>query len=162
MLNASRVLDNQKRLVLSHAKPIRSWASLLLPAALVVAWFLVIAGIPNYLPTQLASWLTFVALLITPGYFLADIITWRMDIDWLERLALAFPLGVAVLAVPGILALLLHMTISQLTAAWVMATALVLVVWLVHFIWLRLLTRMLVNDRRQAQHVRRAPVGHHA
>ena len=66
--------------------------------SLIMAWFLVISGLPAYLNLQLASWLTFIALLITPGYFLAGLITWHMRLDWLERLALALLLGLAALA----------------------------------------------------------------
>ena len=98
------------------------WSDLVIPGGLILVWFLVILGIPAQLPLQLASWLTFIGLLITPGYLLADLITWRMEIDWLERLALALPLGVAILAVPGIVALVLHLTISQLTLGWMVAS----------------------------------------
>jgi tetratricopeptide (TPR) repeat protein len=115
-----------------------------------MAWFLVVIGLPSHLPLQVASWLTFVALLITPGYLLADIITWRMGIDWVERLALAFPLGVAILAVPGTVSLLLHATITQLTTAWMMTTALMLTVWLIHLIWVRTLNRLFVKRTRLA------------
>jgi hypothetical protein len=136
--------------LLPSANTTPRWADLLIPASLIVAWFLVIVGIAPYLPLQMASWLTFVALLITPGYLLADLITWRMDIDWVERLALAFPLGVAILAVPGIASLLLHATITELTTAWKISTALLLFVWLLHLIWVRTLNRLFVLRARQA------------
>jgi hypothetical protein len=138
--------------LLPSANTTPRWADLLIPASLIVAWFLVIVGIAPYLPLQMASWLTFVALLITPGYLLADLITWRMDIDWVERLALAFPLGVAILAVPGIASLLLHATITELTTAWKISTALLLFVWLLHLIWVRTLNRLFVLRARQAPH----------
>ncbi|GAB4531207.1 MAG: hypothetical protein Kow0063_10130 [Anaerolineae bacterium] len=124
---------------------------MLIPSALIIAWLLVISGLPARLPLQLASWLTFTALLITPGYLLAEIITWRMEIDWLERLALAFPLGVAILAVPGILALILHVTIHELTIAWMVASGLMLLVWLLHLIWARLLPRLFLARASQTR-----------
>jgi tetratricopeptide (TPR) repeat protein len=126
------------------------WSDLVIPGGLILVWFLVILGIPAQLPLQLASWLTFIGLLITPGYLLADLITWRMEIDWLERLALALPLGVAILAVPGIVALVLHLTISQLTLGWMVASGWMLVVWLTHLIAVRLLRRPSGNDARRA------------
>ena len=96
----------------------------------------------------MASWLTFIALLITPGYLLADIITWRLEIDWVERLALAFPMGVAILAVPGSVSLLLHVTITELATAWMIVTALTLIVWLLHLIWVRTLNRLFITRTR--------------
>jgi tetratricopeptide (TPR) repeat protein len=130
------------------------WADYLLPAALILAWILVLFGLAPYLPLQVASWLTFVALLITPGYLLADLFTWQMDIDWVERLALAFPLGVAILAVPGMVSLLLHATINELTTAWKIAAALMLILWLLHLVWVRTLHRLFV---KRARPVPRAP-----
>ncbi|MFN2136279.1 MAG: hypothetical protein ACK2UK_10015, partial [Candidatus Promineifilaceae bacterium] len=101
-------------------------------AGLILIWALVLIAFPAALPLHFASWLTFLALLITPGYLLADIITWRLNLDGLERLALALPLGVAVLAVPGIIALLLHLTIHQLAFAWALLSGMVILVWLLH------------------------------
>jgi tetratricopeptide (TPR) repeat protein len=111
---------------------IAAWSAYFLPVSLMVVWLVVIVGGAAFLPLQLASWLTFVALFITPGYLLADIITWRLKLDWLERLALAFPLGVAIMAVPGIIALLQHLTITQLTTAWMFSASLVLIIWYLH------------------------------
>ena len=118
------------------------WAGFLIPVVLVTAWALVLLGVPALLPTQAASWLTFIAFLIAPGYFLADLITWRMDLDWAERLALALPLGVATMAVPGIVALLRHLTISQLVTLWTLASAVVLIIWLVHGLWVRTFSKL--------------------
>ncbi|UCC86832.1 MAG: tetratricopeptide repeat protein [Anaerolineales bacterium] len=137
MLNELRSANDHLRRTASTADAVAGWSGYLIPLGLIAAWLLVIVGLPANLPIQAASWLTFIALLITPGYFLADIITWRLDIDWLERLALALPLGVAIMAVPGIVALLQHLTISGLTMGWVIATVLVLVAWLLHGIWVR-------------------------
>ena len=39
----------------------------LLAGCLITIWLLVLLIVPAYLHIQLASWLTFVALLITPG-----------------------------------------------------------------------------------------------
>ena len=68
---------------------------------------------------------------ITPGYLLGDIVTWRMRLDWIERLALALPLGVVILAIPGTMALLLHLTLTQLALGWMITSALVVVAWLI-------------------------------
>ncbi len=101
-------------------------------AILVLAWLLAIAALPAYLPLQVASWLAFLALLIAPGYLLGDMITWRLKMDGLERLALALPLGVAVLAVPGTAALLLHLDIHQLALGWALLSGLVIIAWFLH------------------------------
>ena len=119
----------------------------LLTIALFLAWVLVVARVAGSLPTQAASWLTFIALVITPGYFLADLITWRLKLDWLEQLALAMPLGVAILAVPGTIALVQHLTLDQLTSGWIIASALVFLTWLVHGIWLRSFFRQFDSSR---------------
>jgi tetratricopeptide (TPR) repeat protein len=106
-----------------------------LPAFIMgLIWFLVIGGAPRYLPLQPASALTFIALLIAPGYFLADMITWRLTVDWFERLALALPFGLTILALPGTIALLRHMTLSQLIASWIIFSALVIVAWFI-YVW---------------------------
>jgi len=116
-------------------------------AFLIAIWIFVLAGLPGALPfdlpiwpdvgnpilLQIASWLTFLALFITPGYLLADMLTWRQELDWIERLALAFPLGVAVMAVPGMAALLLHLTLLDLTVGWVVISGLIIIAWLVHW-----------------------------
>ena len=59
------------------------WSSLLLAAGLVLAFLAVGFGLPGGLPLQAASWLTFLALVITPGYLLGDMVTWRLDLDLL-------------------------------------------------------------------------------
>lgn len=102
----------------------------LLVAALILIWMTVLAAFPALLPLHAASWLAFVALLIVPGYLLGDIITWNQDLDVLERLALALPLGAAVLALPGITALILHLDIHQLALGWAIVSGLVIVGWL--------------------------------
>ena len=101
-------------------------------AGLIAIWVMVLAALPALLPLQAASWLAFIALLITPGYLLGDIITWKLDLDVVERLALALPLGVAILAVPGIIALLLHVDIHQLALGWAVASGAVIISWLFH------------------------------
>ncbi len=102
----------------------------LLVAGLVAIWLMALAAVPALLPVHLASWLAFIALLIVPGYLLGDIITWKLDLDIVERLALALPLGVAVLAVPGIISLVLHLDIHQLAFGWAIASGMVIVGWL--------------------------------
>lgn len=113
----------------------RDWPRGVLAAILIAAWAVVVAGLAPGLPVQVASWLVFIALLITPGYLLGEVVTWRVGLDALERLALALPLGFAVLAVPGMAALLLHLTVEQLSLGWVMASGAVLLVWLIHSLW---------------------------
>ena len=113
------------------------WLRLTTPLLLIAAWGAVLAGAPAALPIQPASWLTFLALLVAPGYLLGELITWRLKLDSLERLALAFPLSVVVLAVPGMYALLLHLRLPELTAGWQITSALVIAVWLVHLLWQR-------------------------
>ena len=100
--------------------------------ALVLIWGLALAAVPAYLPLHVASWFTFLALLIAPGYLLGDIITWRLNLDAIERLALALPMGVAVLAIPGAISLLLHLDIHQLALGWSALSGLVILVWLLH------------------------------
>lgn len=100
---------------------------------LVFLWGALLAGLAPLLPTQPASWLTFLALVIMPGYLLADAL-WarlaaRLDLDQIERLALAFPLGMAVLTPAGLAALLLHWTVEQLALGWALTTALVVALW---------------------------------
>lgn len=118
------------------------WPRRLLSVGLIGAWLAVLLGLPASLEVQPASWLTFIALLITPGYLLAELITWRLNLDALERLALAFPLGIAVLAGPGIVAMLAHLTLAQLSSGWIIASALVVLAWLIHGFWLRAPARL--------------------
>ncbi len=110
----------------------RDWARISIGAGLIAVWLLVLAGVPRVLPTQAASWLVFLALLIAPGYLLGDLITRRLGLDLLERLALALPLGVVVLAVPGLVSLLQHGSIQELATGWMITSGLVILVWLVH------------------------------
>ena len=56
-------------------------------------------------------------------------LTFKLDLDTFERLALALPLGVAVLAVPGAIALLQHQTIQQLANSWALISGLVILLW---------------------------------
>ena len=141
------------RRVIAIFSRIPTWSGQLFAAGLIAAWLLVLAGVPAYLPIQLASWLTFTALLITPGYLLADLITWRRGLDELERLALALPLGMASIAVPGIVALLQHWNITQLTAGWMVTACLILAAWLL-YTGIRIFTRASADSpaRRRASH----------
>ena len=104
----------------------------ILVASLIAIWVMVLAALPALLPLHAASWLAFVALLIVPGYLLGDIITWKMDLDVVERLALALPLGVTVLAIPGIVSLVLHLDIHQLAYGWAIASGIVIIGWLIN------------------------------
>lgn len=115
----------------------RHWFSLLPSLVLIGIWGLLWAGVPATLPVQPASWLTFLALLIAPGYLLGELLTWRLKLDALERLALAFPLSMVVLAVPGMYALLGHLQLADLAAGWQTTSALVVAGWVVHLLWQR-------------------------
>jgi tetratricopeptide (TPR) repeat protein len=112
--------------------------------ALVLVWGAVLAGGAPLLSTQPASWLTFLALVITPGYLLGDLVTRRLDLDQIERLAMAFPLGMAVVGVPGLVALTLHWTVDQLALGWAVTSGVVVVVWLV-----KVVQRAAAGSRRQ-------------
>lgn len=113
------------------------WRPYAVPLALLVIWAAVVAGVPHFLPVQMASWLTFLALFITPGYLLAEMLLDRLELDGLERWALAFPLGVAVLSIPGMWALLNHHTVRDLALGWMGASTLVVIAWLLHSLWRR-------------------------
>ena len=113
------------------------WRRHLLAVGLVIIWAMTLRGLPPSMPVQIASWLTFIALLVTPGYLLAEMIVWRSDLDWIERLALAFPLSIVVLSVPGMVALLQHGTLTDLIYGWQIAGAVVAGGWFAHFLWRR-------------------------
>ena len=102
---------------------------------LIFIWATVLAEGALWLPTQAASWVTFLALVILPGYLLGDLLTPRLDLDQAERLALAFPLGMAVLTLPGLSALLMHWTLDQLALGWAGCSGVVVLVWLVMRFW---------------------------
>src|SRR6266545_5332097 len=89
----------------SRFVPAAVWSRHLWSLGLIALWATVLAGLPHALlaqlagsiipeavQIQLASWLTFFALFITPGWLAADLLTWRLDVDWLERQAVALPL----------------------------------------------------------------------
>lgn len=96
---------------------------------LIAIWLMVFLRIPLGLPSLLASCLTFTALLITPGLLLADLIAWRLNLDQAEQLALALPFGMAILSLPGMTALLLHLTLNDLVRGWFVISGAVIVVW---------------------------------
>ena len=149
--NIFSATQTRTRQVRSVVTKMAGWSAYLLPISLIVIWLVVIVGGAAFLPLQLASWLTFIALFITPGYLLADVITWCLKLDWLERLALAFPLGVAIMAVPGIIALLQHLTIAQLTTAWMFAASLMLILWSIHRLGRHVFPTLFANGEHQGQ-----------
>ena len=102
---------------------------------LIVIWTAVLAGLPGLLPQQLASWLAFLALIITPGYLLGDLLVRTSRLDWIERLAIAFPLGIAVLGVPGMLTLLRHGTVTGLAVGWTVVSATLILAWVGLVLW---------------------------
>lgn len=109
---------------------------------LLLCWLLTILAVPAGLPLPIASLLTFGGLFIAPGTWLADLLAWRAGLDRLERLALAFPLGVGLMAGPGIVALVGHFSLVQLTAGWIGLSALVLAIWLIHGLFVRNLVNL--------------------
>lgn len=104
---------------------------------LLICWLLTILAVPAGMPLPIASLLTFGGLFIAPGTWLADLLAWRAGLDRLERLALAFPLGVGLMAGPGIVALVGHFSLEQLTAGWIGLSVLVLILWLLHTFFVR-------------------------
>lgn len=114
------------------------WTRMALPALLIVCWGSVLFGLPLLLPVQAASWITFLALFIAPGYLLGDLVARRLELDLPERLALAFPLGVAALTPVGMAGLLLHWTVEQLALGWALTSGVVIVAWaLAWLVWPR-------------------------
>jgi hypothetical protein len=106
----------------------RTWP--IFTIGLIFIWLSVILGVPVLLPFFLASCLTFVGVFIAPGFLVADMIGWRLGLDKLEQLALALPLGIVVLALPGMTALLLHLSLTALAVGWFATSAVVVAVWL--------------------------------
>jgi tetratricopeptide (TPR) repeat protein len=88
-------------------------------------------GLPGVVPLQAASWMAFGALVLAPGYFLALLLTWHLEMDWLDRLAMSFPLGIAALTPSGLLALLLHLTADKLLYGWLITTVVIILAWMV-------------------------------
>lgn len=103
----------------------RAWLPTLGLAALLLAGMF---GLPAALPLQTAGWVSFIVLLIVPGYFLTAAVTARLNLDGLERAAIALPIGIALLAVPGIYSLTLHKTKDVLLVGWQIMAGLSLVV----------------------------------
>lgn len=87
-------------------------------------------GLCAVLPLRPAGWLSFIVLLIVPGYFLTAAITARLPLDTLERAAIALPLGIALLAVPGIFSLTLHKTKDVLLVGWQVMAGLSLAIYI--------------------------------
>ncbi|MFC2037392.1 hypothetical protein ACFLYD_05405, partial [Chloroflexota bacterium] len=108
-----------------------NWSSRIVAIGLILVFAAVGFGLPVELPIQAASWMTFVALVITPGYLLGDIVAWRLDLDLLERLALAMPLGIFVMALPGMVTMLGHLTIQDLMTAWTLTVGCLAMAWIV-------------------------------
>lgn len=119
------------RIMLRQSAEKGGWGNLVMAGLLILAWILALTAVPAFIPIQAASWLTFTALLITPGYLLADMLGWRLGFDIMEKLGLAMPLGIAVLAVPGIFALLRHQTLIGLATGWAIISGFIIFGWVV-------------------------------
>ncbi len=111
------------------------WLRIAIGAVLIGVWSAVLAGVPQMLPIQASSWLTFLALVITPGYLLGDLFMRHVRLDYVERLAIAFPLGVAVLGIPGMVTLLRHGTINDLALGWTAVSAALIAIWIGCMLW---------------------------
>lgn len=129
-LQASRLSGIARTLVTALSRSDR-----LIATGLISVFLAVVLGLPVHLPIQAASWLTFMALVITPGYLLGEIVAWHLNLDWLERLALALPLGVSAMALPGMVTLLGHKTIQDLAVGWTLTVGLIIIAWLFHRRW---------------------------
>ncbi len=127
------------------------WLHRLLTLALFLAWLVVVLRFAPKFGTQPASWLAFIGLLISPGYFLGELITWRLKLDWIERLAVAMPVGVAILAVPGIITFARHGTLDELRLWWVAAGGIVMVAWMVQRVYVRSLFHRFDTSRYPAR-----------
>ena len=83
----------------------------LMAAILILIWVGMLLGLQNRLAMQASSWLVFLGLVVAPGYFLADIVLWKLNLDWMERLATTFPFGVVAIMPAGLTSMLLHFTV---------------------------------------------------
>src|SRR5258708_9707416 len=99
-------------------------------SAILIGLFIICLIRPTGLDLQVGSWLFWLGFLIMPGYLLADILTWQLDLDWIERLALAFPLGIAAMAPIGETVILAHLDVHVLAVGWVLSAMVVPAVWI--------------------------------
>src|SRR5262249_50987197 len=99
-------------------------------STILIGLFFVCLVRPTGLDVQVGNWLFWLCLPIMPGYLLAGILTWQLDLDWLERLALAFPLGIAAMAPVGETVMLAHFNVQVLAVGWVLTAVVVLVLWI--------------------------------
>jgi tetratricopeptide (TPR) repeat protein len=86
---------------------------------------LLIYGLPSQIPMQVASWLAFIGILIIPGYLLTSIFSYYHPFEFLERLALSLPIGLAAFSIPGLIVMVLHRAYSELLLSWLVTTALI-------------------------------------
>ena len=119
----------------SLALRLPGWYRLAIGATLIMVWSAVLAGLPGLLPLQWSSWLTFIALIVTPGYLLGDMLLRTSRLDWIERLAVAFPLGMAMLSIPGMVTLLRHGTITDLAVGWTVVSSILILAWVLMAVW---------------------------
>ena len=109
----------------------------LMALTLILIWVGVLLRLQNYLPMQATSWMVFLGLVVAPGYFLADIVLWKLNLDGLERLATTFPFGVVAIMPAGLTSMLLHLTVHTLALLWAIVAGLIIVIWLIQVRWLR-------------------------
>jgi tetratricopeptide (TPR) repeat protein len=99
-------------------------------SAILIGLFFICLIRPAGLDLQVGSWLFWLGLLIMPGYLVADMVTWQLDLDWIERLALAFPLGITAMAPVGETVILAHFNVQVLAVGWVLTAAVILAAWI--------------------------------
>src|SRR5262245_50600055 len=99
-------------------------------STILIGLFFVCLARPIGLDIQVGNWLFWLGFLIMPGYLLAEILTWQIELDWLERLALAFPLGIAAMAPVGETVLLAHFNVQVLAVGWILTAIVVLALWI--------------------------------
>jgi tetratricopeptide (TPR) repeat protein len=63
----------------------------------------------------LATVISFVAVLVLPGFLLLGLVFERGEMSWSERLPVAFALGMGVLGLPGLLLFILHENLDTLS-----------------------------------------------
>jgi len=88
---------------------------------------LTITGLPKKIPMQAASWWVFLAILILPGYLLTSIFRFFHPLEFLERLALSLPVGMAAFSLPGLFVMVLHRTYMDLLIGWLATTTIIIV-----------------------------------
>lgn len=117
---------------IQDGEEIRSEASFIFEISIItilsIFILLVVVGLPKQMPMQAASWWVFLAILILPGYLLTSIFRFFYPLEFLERLALSLPVGMAAFSLPGLFIMVLHRTYMDLLIGWLATTTIIIVV----------------------------------